>query len=125
MGWIAHCSCHVLSTSAKYIAFYDMDCILLEMASRWFKMPSRWVQDGPKMPQDGPKMAPRWPQDGPKMAQDGPRWLQVVAILSQRKAIEGCILSQDNQKYIGKNGLVCIFAPRSLKLPYREPKMPL
>ena len=58
MGWIAHCSCHVLSTGAKYIAFYDMDCILLEMASRWFKMPSRWVQDGPKMPQDGPKMAP-------------------------------------------------------------------
>ena len=35
---IAHCSCHVLSTSAKYIAFYDMDCILLQMPSRWFKV---------------------------------------------------------------------------------------
>ena len=63
-------------------------------------MAPRW----PKRSQDGPKMAPRWPQDGPKMAQDGPRWPQVVAILSQRKAIEGFILSQDNQKYIEKMG---------------------
>ena len=30
--------------------------------------------------------------------------VQLVAILSQRKAIEGFILSQDNQKYIEKMG---------------------
>ena len=65
------------------------------------------------------------------MAQDGLlgpplelSWVQLVAILSQRKAIEGFILSQDNQKYIEQNGSVCIFAPRSLKLLYLKPKMP-
>ena len=31
-------------------------------------------------------------------------WVQLVAILSQRKAIEGFILSQDNQTYIEKMG---------------------
>ena len=34
----------------------------------------------------------------------GGSWVQLVAILSQRKAIEGFILSQDNQKYIEKMG---------------------
>ena len=93
MSRIAYCSCHGLSTCAKYIAKNDMDCILLLLASRC-------LQDGP-----------RWPQDGPKMAQDGLlgpplelSWVQLVAILSQRKAIEGFILSQDNQKYIEKMG---------------------
>ena len=74
MGWIASCSCHGLSTYAKYIAKNDMDCILLLLASRWVQDGPRWSQDGPKMPQDGPKMAPRWPQDGsrwPKMAPSG------------------------------------------------------
>ena len=70
------------------------------MVQDGFKMGSRCLQDGP-----------RWPQDGPKMAQDGLlgpplelSWVQLVAILSQRKAIEGFILSQDNQKYIEKMG---------------------
>ena len=100
MGWIASCSCHGLSTCAKYIAKNDMDCILLLLASRC-------LQDGPRSPQEGRKMA----QDGPKMAPRcllGPplelSWVQLVAILSQRKAIEGFILSQDNQKYIEKMG---------------------
>ena len=34
----------------------------------------------------------------------GLSWVQLVAILSQRKAIEGFILSQENQKYIEKMG---------------------
>ena len=74
MVWIAHCSCYVLSASAKYIAKTNIFCILLLLASRWVQdgfnigfgccmtgakyiakngmdlilllMASRWVQDG-------------------------------------------------------------------------------
>ena len=97
----------------------------------WIAYCSCWLQDGFKMVQDSFKMGSRCLQDGPRWLQDGLlgtslelSCVQLVAIMSQRKAIEGFILSQENHKYIVKNGSECIFAPRSLKLLYLKPKMP-
>ena len=102
----------------KYIEKMGRFAYSLQEVLSYFILSPRCLYDGSKVAYGGregashpPRMELSWPPDGSSWRQVGPSWRSIgLKILPYGDLF--CLMDR-------------IFAPRSLKLPYLKPKMPL